>query len=127
MQSPSYSCTKFLINHSSLQYVNMIAKNESILILAVAVLTGTTFIVSTGNSSYAQSNATNTVDPDAWIEALKAKHPTLAAIPDIADIEEDRDVVGKLKALDSNEAVRTLMALNIVRDLIQYKHALEVQ
>ena len=105
----------------------MITKNEDALILVVAVVAGITFIISSGSISYAQGNATSTVDPNAWIEALKAKHPTLAAIPDIADIEEDRDVVGKLKALDSNEAVRTLMALNIVRNLIQYKHALEVQ
>jgi hypothetical protein len=64
------------------------------------------------------------------VEALKAKHPTLATIADIADIAdiaEDKDVIGKLKDLDAKEAIKTLIALNIVRDLMQYKQAQEVQ
>ena len=58
------------------------------------------------------------------MEALKAKHPTLATI---ADIAEDKDVIGKLKDLDAKEAIKTLIALNIVHDLMQYKQAQEVQ
>ncbi|MDQ5870338.1 MAG: hypothetical protein M3530_11520 [Thermoproteota archaeon] len=105
----------------------MITKNASIFILAVAVLGGTALIVNPGRVVYAQDNATSTINTDVWVEALKAKHPTLAAIADIADIAEDRDVIGKLKDLDAKEAVKTLIALNIVRDLIQYKQAQEVQ
>ena len=77
----------------------------------------TAIISSPGRIVYAQGNATSTIDTDKWVEALKAKHPTLATIPDIADIAEDKDVIGKLKALDPKEAVKTLIALNIVRDL----------
>ena len=49
------------------------------------------------------------------MEALKAKHPTLATISDIADIAEDKDVIGKLKALDAKEAVKT--------DSTEYRYA----
>jgi hypothetical protein len=102
----------------------MISKNVSIFMLAVAVLGGIALVVNPGRVAYAQDNATSTINTDVWVEALKAKHPTLAAI---ADIAEDRDVIGKLKDLDAKEAVKTLIALNIVRDLIQYKQAQEVQ
>lgn len=112
---------------SNLLFVVMITKNVSIFILAVAILGGTALIANPGRVVYAQGNATSTINTDVWVEALKAKHPTLAAIADIADIAEDRDVIGKLKDLDAKEAVKTLIALNIVRDLIQYKQAQEVQ
>lgn len=112
----------------------MITKNMSIFILAVAVLGATALIVNPGKFVYAQGNATSTqgnatstIDTDVWVAALKSKHPTLAAIPDIADIAEDKGVIGKLKDLDAKEAVKTLIALNIVRDLIQYKQAQELQ
>ncbi len=106
----------------------------SVFILAVAVLGATALIVNPGrlvfaqgNATSTQGNATSTINVDIWVEALKAKHPTLAAIPDIADIAEDKGVIVKLKDLDAKEAVRTLIALNIVRDLMQYKQAQEVQ
>ena len=105
----------------------MITKNMSIFVLASAVLSATALISSPGRIAYAQGNATSTIDTDIWVEALKAKHPALATIPDIADIAEDKDVIGKLKSLDAKEAVNTLIALNIVRDLMQYKQAQEVQ
>ena len=105
----------------------MITKNMSIFVLASAVLSATALISSPGRIAYAQGNATSTIDTDIWVEALKAKHPALATIPDIADIAEDKDVIGKLKSLDAKEAVKTLIALNIVRDLMQYKQAQEVQ
>jgi hypothetical protein len=105
----------------------MITKNVSIFILAVVVLGVTSLIVNPGGFVYAQGNDTSTIDTDVWMAALKSKHPTLAAIPDIADIAEDKGVIGMLKDLDTKEAVKTLIALNIVRDLIQYKQAQEVQ
>ena len=120
---------------SNLLLVDMITKNMSIFILAVAVLGVTSQIVNPGRFVYAQGNATstignatssNTIPMFGW-QTLKSKHPTLVAIPDIADIAEDKGVIGKLKDLDAKEVVKTLIALNIVRDLIQYKHAQEVQ
>jgi len=98
--------------------------------LTVAVLGATALILNPGRIVYAQGNATSTINVDIWVEALKAKHPTLATIADIADIAdiaEDKDVIGKLKDLDAKEAIKTLIALNIVRDLMQYKQAQEVQ
>jgi len=92
--------------------------------LTVTVLGATALIINLGRIVYAQGNATSTINIDIWVEALKAKHPTLATI---ADIAEDKDVIGKLKDLDAKEAIKTLIALNIVRDLMQYKQAQEVQ
>ncbi len=92
--------------------------------LTVAVLGATALTLNPGRIVYAQGNATSTINVDIWVEALKAKHPTLATI---ADIAEDKDVIGKLKDLDAKEAIKTLIALNIVRDLMQYKQAQEVQ
>ncbi len=112
---------------STLLFVSMITKNVSILMLTVAVLGATALILNPGRIVYAQGNATSTINVDIWVEALKAKHPTLATIADIADIAEDKDVIGKLKDLDAKEAIKTLIALNIVRDLMQYKQAQEVQ
>jgi hypothetical protein len=105
----------------------MIIKNLSVYLLTAAILASTVFIINPGKESYGQSNATSTIDTNAWIEALKAAHPTLASIPDIADIEEDKGVMDKLKGLEAKEAVKTLIALDIVRDLMQYKAAQEVQ
>lgn len=112
---------------STLLFVSMITKNVSIFMLTVAVLGATALILNPGRIVYAQGNATSTINVDIWVEALKAKHPTLATIADIADIAEDKDVIGKLKDLDAKEAIKTLIALNIVRDLMQYKQAQEVQ
>jgi hypothetical protein len=112
---------------STLLFVSMITKNVSILMLTVAVLGATALILNPGRIVYAQGNATSTINVDIWVEALKAKHPTLATIADIADIAEDKDVIGKLKDLDAKEAIKTLIVLNIVRDLMQYKQAQEVQ
>lgn len=115
---------------SNLLFVSMITKNVSILMLTVAVLGATALIINPGKIVYAQGNATSIINVDIWVEALKAKHPTLATIADIADIAdiaEDKDVIGKLKDLDAKEAIKTLIALNIVRDLMQYKQAQEVQ
>jgi hypothetical protein len=112
---------------SNLLFVSMITKNVSILMLTVAVLGATALIINPGKIVYAQGNATTIINVDIWVEALKAKHPTLATIADIADIAEDKDVIGKLKDLDAKEAIKTLIALNIVRDLMQYKQAHEVQ
>jgi hypothetical protein len=109
---------------SNLLFVSMITKNVSILMLTVAVLGATALIINPGRIVYAQGNATSIINVDIWVEALKAKHPTLATI---ADIAEDKDVIGKLKDLDAKEAIKTLIALNIVRDLVQYKQAQEVQ
>ena len=81
----------------------MIVKEMSIMILAMALFGAIALFINPGRIAYAQVNATSAINVDIWVEALKAKHPTLASIPDIADIAEDKDVIGKLKDLDSKE------------------------
>ena len=105
----------------------MITKNTSIFVLAFAVLGATAIISSPGRIAYAQGNATSTIDTDKWVEALKAKHPTLATIPDIADIAEDKDVIGKLKALDPKEVCQDSDSTEYRARFMQYKQAQEVQ
>ena len=53
--------------------------------LTVTVLGATALIINLGRIVYAQGNATSTINIDIWVEALKAKHPTLGTIADIAE------------------------------------------
>lgn len=53
---------------------------------------------------------------DSFIKILKEKHPTLAALV----AKEDKELV-KLKVPDAKVAVKTALALNIIRLLQQYK------
>ena len=88
-----------------------------IFVMAVAILASTALIVNPGKIAYAQGNLTAVVDTDGFIKILKAKHPALAALAG----DEDRDLIAKIKGLDAKEAVKTAIALNIIRQLQQYK------
>jgi hypothetical protein len=79
--------------------------------------------VNPGKIAYAQANVTATFDADGLIKILKAKHPILAALTG----DENRDLVIKIiKGLDAKEAVKASIALNIIRQLQQYKAIDEV-
>ena len=90
----------------------------SMFVFAASILASTALVVNPTKIAYAQGNVTATVvDADGIIKALKAKHPVLAALAG----EEDKDLVIKIKALDAKEAVKAALALNIIRELQQYK------
>ena len=91
----------------------------SIFVLLVAMLGATALVVNPGKVAYAQANVTATMDADVdnIIKLLKAKHPILAELADDAD----KNLVAKIKVLDAKDAVKTAIALNILRELMQYK------
>ena len=100
----------------------------AILVLTVSILGTSALIVNSGNMAYAQGNqtqgdVTRTIDADSLIKALKERHPVLAQLV----TNEDKDLVVKLKDLDTKEAVKTALALNMLHLLQQYREIDEPQ
>ena len=105
----------------------------AIFVLTVSILGTSALIVNSGNMAYAQGNetqgnetqgdVTTTIDADSLIKALKERHPVLAELV----TNEDKDLVVKLKDLDTKEAVKTALALNMLHLLQQYREIDEPQ
>ncbi len=100
----------------------------AIFVLAVSILGTSALIVNSGNMVYAQGNntqgdVTTTIDADSLIKDLKERHPVLAQLV----TNEDKDLVVKLKDLDTKEAVKTALALNMLHLLQQYREIDEPQ
>ncbi len=100
----------------------------AIFVLTVSILGTSALIVNSGNMAYAQGNETQgdvtaTIDADSLIKALKERHPVLAQLV----TNEDKDLVVKLKDLDTKEAVKTALALNMLHLLQQYREIDEPQ
>ena len=112
---------------------NMKHMKIAIFVLTVAILGTTALIVNPGKMAYAQGNitqgnvtqgnVTTTIDADSLIKALKARHPILAQLV----TNEDKDLVVKLKDLDTKEAIKTALALNMLHLLQQYREIDEPQ
>jgi len=107
---------------------NMKHMKIAIFVLTVSILGTSALIVNSGNLAYAQgnktqSNATTTIDADSLIKALKERHPILAQLV----TNEDKDLVVKFKDLDTKEAVKTALALNMLHLLQQYREIDEPQ
>ena len=99
-----------------------------IFVLTVSILGTSVLIVKSGNIAYAQGNetqveATTTIDADSLIKDLKARHPILAELV----TNEDKDLVLKLNDLETKEAVKTALALNMLHLLQQYREIDEPQ
>ena len=100
----------------------------AIFALTVSILGTSALIVNSGNMAYAQGNntqgdVTKTIDADSLIKALKARHPVLAQLV----TNEDKDLVVKFKDLDTKEALKTALALNMLHLLQQYREIDEPQ
>jgi hypothetical protein len=112
---------------------NMKHMKIAIFVLTVAILGTTALIVNPGKIAYAQGNITQgnitqgnittTIDADSLIKDLKARHPILAQLV----TNEDKDLVVKFKDLDTKEAVKTALALNMLHLLQQYREIDEPQ
>jgi len=95
----------------------------AIFISTVAILGTAALIVNPGKMAYAQGNLTAqgnmtaVIDVDTLSKNIKERHPLLAQM----QADEDADLVAKIKGLDSKEAVKTVIALNMLRLLEQYK------
>jgi fructose-1,6-bisphosphatase len=101
---------------------NMKHMKIAIFALTVSILGTSALIVNSGNMAYAQGNntqgdVTKTIDADSLIKALKARHPVLAQLV----TNEDKDLVVKFKDLDTKEALKTALALNMLHLLQQYR------
>jgi alpha-L-arabinofuranosidase len=68
-----------------------------------------------GNAS--QGNLAVVIDVDTLSENIKERHPILAQMAG----NEDQDLIIKIKGMDSKEAAKTTIALNILRLLEDYK------
>ena len=108
--------------------------NQNIMKLAIFVLTaailGTAaLIVNPGKMAYAQGNLTAqgnmtaVIDVDTLSKNIKERHPILA----LMQADQDADLVEKIRGLDSKEAVKTAIALNMLRLLQQYKEVDEAK
>jgi hypothetical protein len=112
---------------------NMKHMRIAIFVLTVSILGTSALIVNSGNMAYAQGNntqgnntqgdVTKTIDADSLIKALKARHPVLAQLV----TNEDKDLVVKFKDLDTKEALKTALALNMLHLLQQYREIDEPQ
>jgi fructose-1,6-bisphosphatase len=107
---------------------NMKHMKIAIFALTVSILGTSALIVNSGNMAYAQGNntqgdVTKTIDADSLIKALKARHPVLAQLV----TNEDKDLVVKFKDLDTKEALKTALALNMLHLLQQYREIDEPQ
>ena len=81
----------------------------------------------TTQSNTTQGNATQddategkltvVIDVDTLSENIKERHPILAQMAG----NEDQDIIVKIKGMDSKEAAKTTIALNILRLLEDYK------
>ena len=112
---------------------NMKHMKIAIFVLTVSILGTSALIVNSGNMAYSQGNSTQgnntqgdvttTIDADSLIKALKERHPILAQLV----TNEDKDLVVKINDLDTKEAVKTALALNMLHLLQQYKEIDEPQ
>ena len=101
----------------------------AIFVSTVAILGTAALIVNPGKMAYAQGNLTAqgnmtaVIDVDTLTKNIKERHPILAQM----QADEDADLVEKIKGLDTKEAVKTAIALNMLRLLQQYKEVDEAK
>ena len=62
-------------------------------------------------------NVTAVIDVDTLTKNIKERHPILAQMA----LDEDESLMSKIKGMDPKEAVKTTIALDILRLLQQYK------
>jgi hypothetical protein len=102
------------------------------LLLAAAVLVNPVNMVhAQGNATQAQGNATQAqdnatqkkgnltavIDVDTLSKNIKERHPILAQMA----ADEDKNTIVVIKGMDPKEAAKTILALNMLRLLQQYK------
>ena len=70
-----------------------------------------------GNATQKQGNLTVVIDVDTLSENIKERHPILAQMA----ADEDKVLIVDIKDMDPKEALKTVIALNMLRLLQQYK------
>ena len=69
------------------------------------------------NATQKQGNLTAVIDVDTLSKNIKERHPILAQM----GADEDKDLIVVIKGMDPKEAAKTILALNMLRLLQQYK------
>jgi len=99
--------------------------------MTAALLLATAAVISPVNMVHAQGNATNgnmsagatkgnlsaVIDVDTLSKNIKERHPLLAKM----SADEDKNQIVVIKGMDPKEAAKTIIALNMLRLLQQYK------
>ena len=70
-----------------------------------------------GNATQKQGNLTAVIDVDTLSKNIKDRHPILAQMA----ADEDKNTIVVIKGMDPKEAAKTILALNMLRLLQQYK------
>jgi hypothetical protein len=70
-----------------------------------------------GNATQKQGNLTEVIDVDTLSKNIKQRHPILAQMAG----DEDKNAIVVIKGMDPKEAAKTIIALNMLRLLQQYK------
>ena len=70
-----------------------------------------------GNATQKQGNLTAVIDVDTLSKNIKERHPILAQMA----ADEDKNTIVVIKGMDPKEAAKTILALNMLRLLQQYK------
>jgi hypothetical protein len=69
------------------------------------------------NTTQKQGNLTAVIDVDTLSKNIKQRHPILAQMAG----DEDKNTIVVIKGMDPKEAAKTIIALNMLRLLQQYK------
>jgi hypothetical protein len=96
----------------------------TLLVAAAVVVNPVNMVHAQGNATQAQGNATQKqgnftalIDVDTLSKNIKQRHPVLAQMAG----DEDKDTIVVIKGMDPKEAAKTIIALNMLRLLQQYK------
>jgi hypothetical protein len=105
----------------------VIVMTAALLVVAAVVASPANMVQAQGNatqSNATQSNATQTegnltavIDVDTLSKNIKERHPILGQMA----ADEDKDLIVVIKGMDPKEAAKTIIALNMLRLLQQYK------
>ena len=104
---------------------------SSVFVVTAALLLAAAALSSPANMVHAQGNATQgnmsadvtkgnlsaVIDVDTLSKNIKERHPVLAKM----SADEDKNQIVVIKGMDPKEAAKTIIALNMLRLLQQYK------
>jgi hypothetical protein len=102
----------------------VIFMTATLLVAAAVLVNPVNMVHAQGNATQAPANATQkqgnltaVIDVDTLSKNIKERHPILAQMSG----DEDKNTIVVIKGMDPKEAAKTIIALNMLRLLQQYK------
>ena len=102
----------------------IIIMTMTLLVAAAVLVNPVNMVHAQGNATQPQDNATQKqgnltalIDVDTLSKNIKERHPILAQMA----ADEDKGIIVVIKGMDPKEAAKTIIALNMLRLLQQYK------